>query len=68
MKVKKLIELLSEHNPEREVVVSSDDEGNEFSPLDNRFKLRKMISFCDNKIHDCVIIYPKGFVYEVLVD
>ena len=34
MKVKELIELLSEMNPEHEVVLSKDGEGNGYSPLD----------------------------------
>lgn len=33
MKVKALIELLSELNPEHEVVLSGDGEGNSYSPL-----------------------------------
>lgn len=37
MKVKKLIELLSALNPELEVVLSKDGEGNEFSPLDESY-------------------------------
>lgn len=32
MKVKELIELLSEMNPEHEVILSKDGEGNAFSP------------------------------------
>lgn len=34
MKTKELIELLSELNPELEVVMSKDSEGNAFSPVD----------------------------------
>lgn len=33
MKVKELIELLQKEDPEREVVMSKDAEGNDFSPL-----------------------------------
>jgi len=33
MKVKELIELLGKTNPEREVVISRDSEGNGFSPF-----------------------------------
>jgi len=34
MKVKKLIELLQAEDPEREVIMSRDSEGNSYSPLD----------------------------------
>lgn len=33
MKVKELIELLKKVNPEHEVIMASDSEGNNFSPL-----------------------------------
>ena len=33
MKVKELIEFLSEYNPESEVILSKDSEGNSYSPL-----------------------------------
>lgn len=35
MKVKELIELLSGQDPEREIVLSKDAEGNNYSPLEN---------------------------------
>lgn len=35
MKIKALIEKLSQLNPEHEIIMSSDGEGNSFSPLDS---------------------------------
>lgn len=35
MKVKEFISILSKHNPNAEIIISKDSEGNGFSPIDN---------------------------------
>lgn len=35
MKVKEFISILSEHNPDAEIIISRDSEGNGFSPIDD---------------------------------
>lgn len=36
MKVKELIEILKEFDPEKEIIIGKDSEGNSFSPLDEQ--------------------------------
>lgn len=73
MKVKELIEFLRKENPEAEVLLSSDEEGNSYEPADggfakgnfdeeknNKYKIQDMIYSVDtDKLHgDYIIIYP----------
>ena len=73
MKVEELIEFLKKENPEAEVLLSSDEEGNSFEPADGGFakgnfdeerdrpyKIQDCIySVDEDKLHgDYIIIYP----------
>ena len=73
MKVSELIEILKKENPEAEVLLSSDEEGNSFEPADggfafgnfdkernNKYNIEDMIySVEPGKLHgDYIIIYP----------
>lgn len=73
MKVNELIAFLEKENPEAEVLLSSDDEGNSFEPADGGFakgnfddelnspyKIHDSIYSVDaDKLHgDYIIIYP----------
>lgn len=74
MKVKELIELLSEFNPESLVILSKDGEGNSFSPLtdlgdgvyvaDSTWSgfvfndLAECLEECDDTPVGCVVFWP----------
>ena len=55
MKVKDLIELLKEQNPNDEVLLSCDSEGNEFKTLDEGVASYKK----------CVVLYPTDTVIDL---
>lgn len=73
MKVSELIEFLKKENPEAEVLLSSDEEGNGYEPADggfaignfdeeekSPFSVKEQIYHADaSKLHgDYIIIYP----------
>lgn len=68
MTVKQLIDLLKKEKQDKEVILSRDEEGNGFEPIDESFGAENMTSYNDNDVHDCIILYPTGEQYEVLSD
>ena len=59
MKVKDLIENLNKVNPELEILLASDEEGNSYCVMDpNGLSAGRFINEDDNKVHDCMVFYP----------
>lgn len=61
MKIKQLIKKLQKFNPELEVVVSSDAEGNNFNYLDGVYEeVGDGLELQNFKtVKDCVILFPR---------